>query len=152
MSVTIAPVGAEAAALLADLHAEAFPADRWDAASFVRLLAMPGAFALIVARHGAPAGLMLARVAADEAEIVTLGVVPCARRQGIGRSLATAAAARAAELGAARLFLEVAAANEAALSLYRQLGFREVGRRPRYYPDGTDAIVLARPLSPPCAG
>ena len=151
MSITVAPVGGEAALLLARLREAAFPADSWSAAAFARLLAMPGAFALVAARDEVPAGLVLARVAADEAEIITLGVAPQARRRGIGRLLAGAAAARAAESGAVRLFLEVAAANTAAQHLYQALGFRKVGRRARYYPDGTDAVVLARPLSPPCA-
>jgi ribosomal-protein-alanine N-acetyltransferase len=151
VSITIAPVGDEAVALLARLHAAAFPAEPWNEAAFAGLLAMRGAFALVAAQDGTPAGLVLARVAADEAEIVTLGVVPQARRRGIGRQLAAAAAAGAAERGAARLFLEVAAANDAARRLYDTLGFQEIGRRPRYYPDGADAVVLARPLSPPCA-
>lgn len=151
MSITIAPVGDGAVALLARLHAAAFPAEPWNEAAFAGLLAMPGAFALVATRDGAPAGLVLARVAADEADIITLGVAPQARRGGIGRALATAAAARAAQRGATRLFLEVAAANDAARRLYLSLGFQEIGRRPRYYPDGADALLLARPLSPPCA-
>lgn len=151
MSITIAPVGGEAVALLAELHEAAFPAEPWNEAALAGLLAMPGAFALVATQDGTPAGLVLARVAADEAEIITLGVAPQARRRGIGRQLATAAAARAAERGATRLFLEVAAANAAARRLYDTLGFQEIGRRPRYYPDGADAVVLARPLSPPCA-
>jgi ribosomal-protein-alanine N-acetyltransferase len=151
VSTTIAPAGPDAAALLAALHAEAFPADPWNETAMARLLAMPGAFALIAAQDDEPAGLVLARVAADAAEIVTLGVAAARTRRGIGRSLVTAAAAEARARGAARLFLEVAATNGAARRLYERLGFREVGRRRRYYPDGTDALLLARTLSPPCA-
>ncbi|WP_254453743.1 hypothetical protein [Siccirubricoccus sp. G192] len=54
------------------------------------------------------------------------------------------AAARAR--GAAAMFLEVAAGNPAALALYRGLGFDRVGQRRRYYPDGSDALVLRRDL------
>lgn len=148
MSITIAPAGPAAAALLAGLHRAAFPADPWSEPAMARLLAMPGAFALIATREGGPAGFVLARVAADEAEIVTLGVVPAHRRRGIGRRLLAATAGEAAQRGAARLFLEAAETNLAARRLYAADGFREAGRRRCYYPDGTDAVVLARPLSP----
>lgn len=151
MSRTITAAGADAAELLAALHAEAFPHDPWSAEAMTRLLAMPGSFALIAAENDDPAGLVLARVAADEAEIVTLGVVPRFTRRGIGRSLVSAAAGRAASLGAVRLFLEVGTDNQAARGLYDALGFREVGLRRGYYPGGEDAMVLARPLTPPCA-
>jgi ribosomal-protein-alanine N-acetyltransferase len=52
------------------------------------------------------------------------------------------------------MFLEVAAGNAAALRLYRRLGFREIGRRPRYYgPHEADgAIVLGRGLTAPVDG
>jgi ribosomal-protein-alanine N-acetyltransferase len=149
VTTTIAPAGADAAALLAALHQVAFPADPWNDSAMARLLAMPGAFALIAMQAAEPAGFVLARVAADEAEIVTLGVAPAHARRGIGRHLLAAAAAEAARRGAARLFLEVADTNHAARRLYTAGGFREAGRRRRYYPDGTDAVVLARPLSPP---
>jgi ribosomal-protein-alanine N-acetyltransferase len=59
-----------------------------------------------------------------------------------------AAEARAAADGARTMFLEVAPENFAARALYASAGYTEVGRRPRYYPDGSDALVLARPLSP----
>jgi ribosomal-protein-alanine N-acetyltransferase len=149
VSITIAPASPDGAALLAALHEAAFPADPWREPAMARLLAMPGAFALIAAQDGEPAGFVLARVAADEAEIITLGVAPTHTRQGIGRSLLGAAAAEAAKRGATRLFLEVAATNHAACRLYAAGGFREAGRRRRYYPDGADAVVLARTLSPP---
>ncbi|TQF76591.1 ribosomal-protein-alanine acetyltransferase, partial [Elioraea sp. Yellowstone] len=60
-----------------------------------------------------------------------------------------AAAAEAQARGAGRLFLEVAVGNAAARRLYGRLGFREVGQRRGYYPDGADALVLALALSPP---
>ena len=106
------------------------------------LLAMPGCFALAEAE-----GLVLARVAADEAELLTIGVLPQARRRGVGLALLRAAAGEAARLGAIRLFLEVATRNAPARALYAQAGLVEVGRRRRYYPDGDDALVLAMPLS-----
>lgn len=130
------------APLLAALHARCFPpAARWDEAAMASLLAMPGCFAAVE-----PSGLALARVAADEAELLTIGVLPEARRRGLGARLLVTASAEAASRGAARLFLEVAVDNLAALTLYRRFGGTEAGRRRRYYPDGGDALILSLPL------
>jgi ribosomal-protein-alanine N-acetyltransferase len=97
------------------------------------LLVMPGAFTLVAAGAEGPAGYAYARVAVDEAELLAIGVVPSARRRGIGRALLAGVAAQARRRGARRLFLEVAAPNAAARRLYADAGFVEVGRRPDYY-------------------
>jgi ribosomal-protein-alanine N-acetyltransferase len=78
-------------------------------------------------------GFALARVAADEAELLSLGVIPAARRQGIGQALLDDVIRVAAARQAAALFLEVAETNEAARRLYGTNGFSAVGRRPDYY-------------------
>ncbi len=135
------------ATLLAALHAMAFaPHDRWDAQAMHTLLEQPGVFGLI----DDAGGMVLARVVADEAEILTLAVAPPARRQGVGRGLLAAAAGIAAAHGAQTLFLEVADNNAAARALYEREGFRQAGRRRRYYPDGADALVMRCALTP-CA-
>jgi ribosomal-protein-alanine N-acetyltransferase len=140
-----APAGPERAALLADIHATAFPpAEAWDEGAIATLLAMPGTAALLLGRDG----MAMLRVAADEAEILTLAVRPESRRRGAGRALLAAALEAAAAAGAARMLLEVAEDNAAARALYAAAGFGPVGRRPRYYPDGRDALVLAAPLPP----
>ena len=129
------------AARLADLHATAFLAP-WDAGAFESLLGQPGVFA-----HDAPDGFILLRVVADEAEVLTLAVRPAARRRGVGARLVEEGGRLAAARGATRLFLEVAADNDAALALYRRAGFTDAGRRPGYYarPEGgrQDALILA---------
>lgn len=136
------------APVLAAIHAAAFVgAEAWDAALFARQLAMPGVFGLLHPH----AGLVLARLAADEAEILTLAVAPPARRRGVGMNLVRKAAAEAAARGGGTLFLEVSARNAAARALYGAAGFRQVGRRRSYYADGSDALVLALPLSPGAA-
>lgn len=139
------PAVAADAPALAVLHAGAFPpAEAWGADAIALMLGMPGAFGLWVPREG----FVLARAAAGEAEILTLAVVPAARRRGLGGALLAGALAGAAARGAEAMFLEVAAGNAAALALYRGLDFTEVGRRRRYYPDGADALVLRRDLRP----
>ena len=93
-------------------------------------------------------GFLLCRIAADEAEILSIAVAHHARQRGIATSML---ARGIAGLGVERvrsLFLEVEAENSPALKLYRHFGFEEVGRRPAYYrkADGStaEAIVMRR--------
>jgi ribosomal-protein-alanine N-acetyltransferase len=133
------PVTVVHAAVLAGLHRTAFAGDAvWPEAAIATLLAQPGVFGLAAAADG----FVLGRVAADEAEILTLAVAPRSRGRGVGTSLMHAAMAHARTAGAAGLLLEVASNNAAALALYGRLGFARVGLRRRYYPDGGDALVL----------
>ena len=134
-------VGVAHAGALAAIHAAAFPAaERWDCGAIAALLATPGCFALLAAAGG----MAMARVAADEAELLTLAVLPAARGAGVGGGLLAATLAEAVRQGAATVLLEVAPGNGAARALYRRAGFGEVGLRRRYYPDGGDALVMRR--------
>jgi ribosomal-protein-alanine N-acetyltransferase len=142
------------AAVLATLHEESFPREeRWSADEFASLLEMSGVFGFLAisgaAEEAPPCGMVLARVAADEAEILTIAVAPAARRLGHGRRLITAACLAAARAGARMMFLEVSAANDAARELYARGGFACVGRRARYYRDKADALMLRAELSAP---
>lgn len=137
-------------ALLAALHRTAFPpAECWDAAAMDAVLAMPGVLVGLrrTGDESVPEGFVIGRVAADEAEILTLAVAGSARRRGMGRALLDWMEGQVAARGAARLILEVSAGNEAARALYRGAGFSEIGRRRAYYPDGSDALVLERALT-----
>ena len=125
---------------LAALHAASFP-DAWDTKAIADLLATPGTFAF----HTND-GFVLARVAAGEAEILTLAVAPSARGKGLGRALLHAAISRARAMGTQTMFLEVGADNPAARALYAALGFTKVGDRKGYY-QGRDALVLRLPLA-----
>ena len=110
---------------------------------------MPGAFVGVAEQAGEPVGFHLSRTAADEAEIISIGVRPDARRAGIGAALLVDAMDRARAAGSAALFVEVAADNAAAIALYRRTGFAQVGRRAGYYatPAGAqDALVLRASL------
>jgi ribosomal-protein-alanine N-acetyltransferase len=131
------------AAALAAVHAAAFPPrEAWGEDAFSLQLALRGCFGLLDERGG----MLLARVAADEAEVLTLAVAPEVRRQRIATALLRAAALQARAGGAHRMFLEVAVRNDAAIALYRAAGFVEVGRRRRYYADRSDALVLCATL------
>lgn len=143
MGITINPIGAEAAALLAAIHAESFPPNQtWDAKAIALMLGLPGHFALLAQMDGAPVGFALGQAQSMEAEVLTLAVLPDARGKGVGQGLLAALLAMAAKLGAAEIFLEVAEANASARRLYAKAGAQQVGRRRRYYADGADALVL----------
>lgn len=125
---------------LADIHADAF-AHRWSADEFVRLLESGNVLALHCRRPATlfrpassrPRGFVMARFAADEAEILTIAVAKNARGLGLGKALMRAIMS---DLYADRikyLFLEVDETNEAAIALYRSLRFEEVGERKSYY-------------------
>ena len=126
------------AAALAALHASAFPSgDAWGEVALRQMLALSGTWGLV-----GEGGFLLARIAADEAELLTVAVAPAARRQGVARALVGWACAQARALGAAAMFLEVAEANHPARALYAALGFAPAGRRPHYYGEGRDALLL----------
>ncbi|MEI6984946.1 MAG: GNAT family N-acetyltransferase [Rhodospirillaceae bacterium] len=96
------------------------------------------------------AGFILCRAAGDEAEILTLAVLPEKRRRGLGYRLLADGLAGAAARGARTMFLEVAEDNIAALALYAGAGFIPVGRRPGYYISAGRSIaatVMARSLA-----
>ena len=87
--------------------------------------------------------------AAGEAELLRIAVSPEARGQGLGRKLLEACQRDLTEAGMARLFLEVRASNASAISLYWACGWKPVGLRPGYYPDGEDAALYQRVAAAP---
>jgi [ribosomal protein S18]-alanine N-acetyltransferase len=137
------------ARVLAALHRECFQRP-WDEAAMAQFTSAPGTLCLIGSvGDGASSvvgGLLIARKADDEAEILTFGVTPPCRNQGLGRALLQTAVERLRASGAKRLFLEVADGNEAALRLYRSCGAAPVGRRQGYYAHGADAAIFSLAL------
>lgn len=146
----IRAAGPADALVMALLHAASFDTP-WSAPTFATFLAEPAGCGLIAALEGeAPAGFALARLAADEAELLTIAVAAEARRRGLGLALMEALQSRLAARGARRLFLEVGAGNRAASALYRKLGFEAAGRRAGYYGGQRppqDALVMMRILA-----
>ncbi|MEM6617308.1 MAG: GNAT family N-acetyltransferase [Pseudomonadota bacterium] len=132
---------------LSRLHARCFER-AWDAASFLNWIESEH-HAVIVAKRGealvgAPFGAIICQTAALDWDIVTVITDPAARRKGIAAQLLADLIERAKETNAS-ITLDVAADNIAALSLYEDAGFKEVGRRRAYYATNnkrTDALVL----------
>jgi ribosomal-protein-alanine N-acetyltransferase len=136
---------------MAAAHAQAFTAC-WREDEFEDLLDGEGIFGFLARDGDAPLGVILCRIAADEMEVLTIGVAPAARRRGVAKALMAASLDAARQAGVAQAFLEVAVDNAAGAALYAGLGFRRSGLRPAYYdrgPEGTaDALVMRLDLTP----
>ncbi|MFN0042884.1 MAG: GNAT family N-acetyltransferase [Alphaproteobacteria bacterium] len=141
--------GPAAASPLAALHGRCFD-EVWDEHAFRAILSSPGAFAVVDDARD-PRAFVLCRVIADEAEILTMGTLPNARRRGAGRAILTEALSRLQKQGVARVHLEVAEDNAPARALYAALGFSQTGRRKGYYAvpgrPAVDALALTVGLS-----
>ena len=117
--------------------------DPWSPAGFRYALLTPGTFGLVAERGSAVLGYLIARLVADEAEVLNLAVVPEARRRGIGGALLRAGLERCTEDQVKEVFLEVRESNHNARALYLAHGFRAVGQRAAYYRNPPeDAVVL----------
>lgn len=116
----------------------------WSAAEIDRM--MLEGFGLICEEAAA---FLLGRVTLGEAEILTVAVDPVFRFQGHGRRLVEAAIEVVRDQGAETIFLEVAADNATAISLYHAAGFQLVGKRPGYYhrAEGSSADALVMKLT-----
>ncbi len=147
---TVDRLGAEHSETAAAIHAECFtfpwPVDDLEALLTARSTYADGAFG----KAGDLQGFILSRVAADEAEILTVAVRPKKHRLGIAGRLLRANMEQLQRARAKTWFLEVEAQNTAALALYRRFGFERVGERKSYYrkADGeaATAYILRRSL------
>lgn len=136
---------------LAALHGDAFRRG-WSEQEFERLLADRQVLTHCARLGRSAAGFIMSRRATDEAEILSVAVASAHRGRGLAGSLLDLHLRRLAGFGVARVFLEVEEDNTPALRLYRRAGFREVGKRGRYYArEGTApagaALVLRRDLA-----
>jgi [ribosomal protein S18]-alanine N-acetyltransferase len=142
---TFSAAGPREAAAIAALHAASFRRG-WGEDEVLRLLLDKAVTAHRVMIRRALVGFIMSRVAADEAEILSVAVAPARRGRGLSRPLLDFHLRSLAGRGAHAVFLEVDEHNEPARRLYAAAGFHEVGRRPSYYEGGAAALVLRRDL------
>ena len=141
--------GPDQAAEIERLHGQLF-SPAWSEESVFAMLDHPASTAFLAVYSGPPRtsiGFVLAQLAADEAEILSIGVLPDWQRQGIGRRLVDGVARAVQRAEAKSLYLEVAADNDAALSLYSRAGFLGTGLRRGYYERPGSAPVDALTLA-----
>ncbi len=141
---SVVPMQARHVEQLARLEQLCF-ADPWSEEALEDELHNDAALFLVAeSPEGAVLGYAGCFVAADEASVANVAVTPAARRQGVASWLLEALKRQAAERGAAQLFLEVRASNEAAQALYASSGFEPCGRRPQFYREPTEDALLYR--------
>jgi [ribosomal protein S18]-alanine N-acetyltransferase len=133
------------AAAIAALHGASFQRG-WGEDEVHRLLVDSAVVGHRAMTGTAMVGFILSRMAADEAEILSIAIAPARRGRGFARPLLDLHLRRLAGLGAKTVFLEVDGQNAPARALYRRAGFHEVGRRQGYYQGGAAALVLRRDL------
>jgi ribosomal-protein-alanine N-acetyltransferase len=144
------PAGPSDARAMAALHASSFQRG-WSEDEFERLLLERNVIADRVTLGTSLVGFILSRMAADEAEILSIAVDASERSQGFGGRLLEMNMRQLAGRGVRSLFLEVAQDNLPARKLYERAGFRDVGRREAYYGRatraGSTALILRRELT-----
>lgn len=105
------------------------------------ILKSQNVFGLIAHEGEHPVGYAIFQQSLDEAEILTICILPDHQGKGFGRKLLNAGLAELKSRMMTDVFLEVRRSNQSAISMYESFGAKAVGERPKYYEDGEDAVV-----------
>mgnify|MGYP003289094413 CR=1 FL=1 len=124
---------------IANLHKLCFPIKPWTKDDFADL--QKSGCEVIASQNG----FIVYRQTLDEAEIITIGVHPDARRTGVASAMLGIVEGILQKNGVKSIFLEVAENNRPARTLYENNGYQQIGIRPKYY-DGIDAIMMKKDL------
>lgn len=138
---------------VAKLEAEVF-VDPWPGHLYLQEVEQPLRFQrVVVGPNGAVVAYLFACWQVDELHILKVATHPLFEGRGLASALMAEAREEAIKGGARGLFLEVRPSNRRAVKLYLHIGYRVIGRRPGYYTNGEDALVmfldLARPANMP---
>ncbi len=146
MTLRVRPADPGDVDAIADLEQVALPLDAWSQGLIEEGVGglLPTTRYFVAEEGPVLAGYAAVSVVQDVAELQRIATAPGARRTGVATALLAAVDAHAASGGAERLLLEVREDNAGAVAFYTAAGFAELARRPRYYRDGTDAVVLER--------
>lgn len=148
----VRPAGAADVEAVARLEQECLGADAWSE-GLVRqgvLGDLPTITYLVAEVEGDVVGHAVTSSAGDIAELQRIAVDEEHRRRGIAGALLAGVVDAARRTPADRLLLEVREDNAGALAFYAGQGFVAIDRRPRYYADGTTAVVMRRGLTGGC--
>lgn len=142
-------VGRETSEILTKIHIECFPR-YWNRQAFTDFFSVENTFAILVENYDQPVAMIVYRIVFEQADILTIAVLPAFRKKGIAKKLIGDALEHCKKLGAKKLFIDVEVGNEAALKLYENTGFKQISRRKLYYQqlDGslTDSLVMSKKL------
>lgn len=132
-----------------DLERRTFASDAWSRGTLLDEISGPHRHYVVLERDGAVCGYAGLLAVGSQGDVQTIAVDAASRGAGSGRLLLLELIAEAAERGVRELFLEVRADNPVARNLYDRSGFQQIAVRPRYYqPDGVDALVMRRAITP----
>ena len=146
MTVKIVEASIIHAGIISVLHGACFE-EIWNEKTISEMLNMPGILGFLIGTEDKiPQGFIMIRVAADEAEIISIGVIPAARKKGLASLLLLKSLKSAAISNVAKIFFEVAEDNKAAIAFYETFGSQIIGKRSGYYKRPSkkvDAIVYS---------
>jgi len=149
-TAVVEPATLRDAPALAELHGASFHRG-WGEAEFEGMLTERNTLVHRLRSGRAIVGFAVSRMAADEAEILSIAVAASHRGRGLSRHLLLTHLGHLAGRGVRTIFLEVEENNQPARRLYERAGFTVTGRRERYYrqPDGEqlNALLMRRDLS-----
>jgi len=149
-TAAVVPATGRDAPRLAQLHGASFHRG-WGEGEFDSMLAERNTLIQLLQMKRKIIGFVVSRIAADEAEILSIAIDPDYRGRGLSRNLLLTHLGHLAGRTVNKVFLEVEENNQAARRLYEQTGFTVVGRRERYYrqPGGEhlNALLMRRDLS-----
>ena len=135
--------------VLVSLDKDLFPYSPWSAGQYREEISAPTRL-FVVALDDASSVIGYAGVFAPggaEADVLTVGVVPQHRGQGIARSLMARITQWAIDQGSIAMMLEVKTDNAAAIGLYESLGYSKLNIRKDYFGSGLDALVMRKELA-----
>jgi ribosomal-protein-alanine N-acetyltransferase len=138
--MTIRPATPDDVAVISELEQRLFGVDAWSAASVREELTGERRDAVVAVEDSDVVGYAVTMRTDDVLDLQRIAVASEHRRAGVGRLLLDAV--RRGGPSVHRMLLEVSSANGAALAFYAAEGFVQIDRRPRYYRDGSDALVL----------
>ena len=146
MTVQLRLATSDDLATLATLEQEIFGADAWSTEQVGDELRGDDRRVVVAEEDGRTVGYTMTRRSWDVLDLLRIAVLPDQRRGGVATRLLVEAQALGRDDGAHRMLLEVSAVNKEAVSFYAARDFVQIDRRPRYYKDGTDALVMRATL------
>lgn len=130
---------------ISELEKECF-SDPWTYRMFVEDFSSKLFYGVCAVEDGEIVGYACETVLFENAEVDNIAVAESCRRRGVGKKLLKKLETEAKERGARVILLEVRVSNAPAMTMYLKEGFKGIYVRPRYYPDGEDAVVMQKEL------